>query len=115
MLRGVALMLDVTLPQDEDLPEAANGSLRQQLHSWARHVAAVRAGSLQVAREFHSCREGMAISPNLDQVAAKITTLSPALFKVASLPATGAQVNVRQQLQAKRPGARTCSARRPSE
>ena len=50
------------------LPVAAGVSMRTQLHSWARHVAAVQRGRLHVARQLYKGSQAHAdvvVSPTL--------------------------------------------------
>ena len=87
-----------TVMQAEHIPVAAGSSLHQQLHSWARHAAAVRTGSLQVAREACEHRTLLAVSPKLGQVAARCQDSGQ--VKVASLPAAGIRTGMQQLLRA---------------
>ena len=101
-MRHGCLTVAVLMAQDEHLPAFASGNLRQQLHSWARHVAAVRKGSLQEARKYHSCPADMTVSPRLDIAAAPCAYGDSDEFRVASL-AAGADMSVEQLLKAGQP------------
>ena len=76
----------------------ASGSLHQQLHSWARHAAAVRAGGLHVAAELHNCPVHMAVSPKMNLVAGHCDAQAARVMKLAPLPTAGTR-DVQQLLQ----------------
>ena len=82
----------VSAIQDQHLPAGANCSLRQQLHSWARHVAAVKRGGLYAVKELNNCPDGMVLSPKLDCVAAQCVHSKQ--YSVAPLPSAGLKIDV---------------------
>ena len=81
--------------QDQHLPARVGHDLREQLHSWARHVAAVQGGSLHLDREFYNLPITQTIMGS-DSVAAHMRDLHCA--KVAALPAARASVDLQQLL-----------------
>ena len=89
--------------QEQHIPVNAGSSVRQQLHGWAGHGAAVRVGCdrLHVATELHGCPENMAIYPRLDIVAAQCSQGATKVWKLARLPASESRLDL-QQLLAKR-------------
>ena len=103
-----------TIVQAQRLPAGQSGSMRQQLHSWAKHAAAVQGGSLHMARDFENCPaapESIAFSPELGYVAAvqlpqeEVDGFNAGLIdirlKVAPLPAAGPRVDIQKLLMTK--------------
>ena len=83
------------LVQHQHLPAGTSDSLREQLHSWARHVEAVREGNLHLNNEFYNLPITRTVMGS-DSVAAYMRDLRCA--KVAALPAARASVDLQQLL-----------------
>ena len=100
--------------QAEHLPAGEKGSLRQQLHSWARHAAAVRAGGLHLATEVLGCPNDIYVSPKLDAIAVQHTQGKNHFYKLVPLPTAVCGVDMYWLLQAKlmlqHPASQDCHA-----
>ena len=94
----------------------AGSSLRQQVDGWAEHVAAIRSGNLQLSRQLSGLEafSRAELSPRLDYLAA--VPHGRNTVALVLVPATGAQVNLQQLMEAEGrdlevPGTRPLKAR----